>query len=109
MSNVLADMLTKGVFTEDEGLDLTKRLLLLYHLSVLQENICKDVERIFNKKGIYGFSIKHNHETVKRKVRTCYGDFMRDFSERQTDIFCDNADSLERVVNKWAGINDRIL
>lgn len=60
MSNVLADMLTKGVFTEDEGFDLTKRLLLLYHLSVLQENICKDVERIFNKKGIYGFSIKHN-------------------------------------------------
>ena len=85
MSNVLADMLTKGIFTEEEGLDLTKRLLLLYH------------------------SIKHNHEAVKRKVRTCYGDFMRDFSERQTDIFCDNADSLERVVNKWAGINDKIL
>ena len=34
---------------------------------------------------------------------------MHDFSERQTDIFCDNADSLERVVNKWAGINDKIL
>ena len=46
---------------------------------------------------------------MKRKVRTCYGDFMRNFSERQTDIFCDNADSLERVVNKWAGINDKIL
>ena len=35
MSNVLADMLTKGIFTEDEGFDLTKRLLLLYRLSVL--------------------------------------------------------------------------
>lgn len=109
MSNALADLLDKGVFTEDEKFLLIKKVLLLYHLSVLQENICKDVERIFNKKGIYGFTIKHNHEAVKRKVRTCCGDFMRDFSERQTDIFCDNADDLEKVVNKWAGINDKIL
>lgn len=34
---------------------------------------------------------------------------MKDFSQRQTDYFCENADNLEKVVNKWAGINDRIL
>lgn len=55
MSNVLADMLTKGIFTEDEGFDLTKRLLLLYHLSVLQENICKDVRGYSTRKASTGF------------------------------------------------------
>lgn len=109
MSNALADLLDKGVFTEDEKFLLIKKVLLLYHLSTLQQNICADIERMLMGKDKYRFVIKHNHEAIKRYVRNCYNDFMRDFSERQTDIFCDNADSLERVVNKWAGINDKIL
>lgn len=109
MSNALADLLDKGVLTEDDKFLLIKKVLLLYHLSTLQQNICTDIERMLRGKDEYRFIIKHNHEAIKRYVRNCYNDFMKDFSRRQTDYFCENADDLERVVNKWAGINDKIL
>lgn len=106
--NSLHDLIA-GRLSEDEGVLLSKRLLLLFLLSQMQEDVCRDVERTLKDKSAYRFTIKHNHEAIKRYVRNCYNDFMKDFSQRQTDYFCENADDLERVVNKWAGINDKIL
>ena len=58
---------------------------------------------------MYGFSIKHNHERIKRMIRSNYDDFFNRFSDSQTDEFCADADDLQKIVNEWAGINDRIL
>ena len=58
---------------------------------------------------MYGFSIKHNHERIKKMIRSNYDDFFKRFSDSQTDEFCTDADDLQKIVNKWAGINDRIL
>lgn len=109
MSNVLADMLTKGIFTEDEGVLLSKRLLLLFLLSQMQEDVCRDVERTLKDKSAYRFTIKHNHERIKNLIRSNYNDFYRNFSPQQTDMFCEDADGLTRIVNEYMGINDKIL
>ena len=96
-------------FSDTDKIQLSKRLLLLFQLSVLQENVCKDIERELGGYGVYGFSIKHNHERIKRMIRSNYDDFFKRFSDSQTDEFCADADDLQKIVNEWAGINDRIL
>lgn len=95
--------------TEEEGLTLSKRLLLLFHLSLLQENVCKDIERELKGKGIYRFLIKHNHEKIKRLIKANYEDFFKRFTGRQIDTFCNDADDLQKIINEWAGIKDDIL
>ena len=42
-------------------------------------------------------------------IHSNYDDFFKRFSDSQTDEFCADADDLQKIVNKWAGINDRIL
>ena len=42
--NSLHDLIA-GRLSEDEGILLSKRLLLLFLLSQMQEDVCRDVER----------------------------------------------------------------
>lgn len=103
-------MVSKGVrFTPEEKRDLNNRLLLLAQLSTLQENVCSDVERIFKEHGFYRFDIKHNHKQIKRLVKTNFSQFFDTMSPEQLDMYCNDADDLQKLVNKWAGINDKIL
>ena len=103
-------MVSKGVkFTPEEKRDLNNRLLLLAQLSTLQENVCSDVERIFKEHGFYRFEIKHNHKQIKKLVKTNFSQFFDTLSPEQLDMYCDDADDLQELVNKVAGINDRIL
>lgn len=106
--NSLHDLIT-GRLSEDEGVLLSKRLLLLFLLSQMQEDVCRDVERTLKDKSAYRFTIKHNHERIKNLIRNNYNDFYRNFSPQQTDMFCEDADGLTRIVNEYMGINDKIL
>lgn len=38
-----------------------------------------------------------------------FRDFFDMLTQKQIDEFCGDADDLERIVKKWAGINDTIL
>lgn len=106
--NSLHDLIT-GRLSEDEGVLLSKRLLLLFLLSQIQEDVCADIERSLKGKSVYRFTIKHNHERIKNLIRSNYNDFYRNFSPQQTDMFCEDADGLTRIVNEYMGINDKIL
>ena len=46
---------------------------------------------------------------IKNLIRSNYNDFYRNFSPHQTDMFCEDADGLTRIVNEYMGINDKIL
>lgn len=99
----------KIVFTEEETKDLNNSLLLMYQLSLLQENICADIGRIFRSKGALVFEIKHTHKMIKKLILDNHKSFLSNLSQEQIDVICEDADDLEKVVNKWAGINDKIL
>lgn len=99
----------KLTFTEEETRDLNNRLLLMYQLSLLQENICADIGRIFRSKGALVFEIKHTHKMIKKLILDNHKSFLGNLSQEQMDVICDDADDLQKIVNKWAGINDRIL
>lgn len=99
----------KLTFTEEETRDLNNRLLLMYQLSLLQENICADIGRIFRNKGALVFEIKHTHKMIKKLILDNHKSFLGSLSQEQMDVICADADDLQKIVNKWAGINDRIL
>lgn len=99
----------KLTFTEEETRDLNNRLLLMYQLSLLQENICADIGRIFRSKGALVFEIKHTHKMIKKLILDNHKSFLGNLSQEQMDVICDDADDLQKIVNKWAGINDKIL
>lgn len=99
----------KLTFTEEETRDLNNRLLLMYQLSLLQENICADIGRIFRSKGALVFEIKHTHKMIKKLILDNHKSFLGNLSQEQMDVICDDADDLQKIVNEWAGINDRIL
>lgn len=99
----------KIAFTEEETKDLNKRLLLMYQLSLLQENICDDIGRIFRRKGALVFEIKHTHKMIKKLILDNHRSFLGNLSQEQMDAICEDADDLQRLVNKWVGINDTIL
>lgn len=99
----------KLTFTEEETRDLNNRLLLMYQLSLLQENICADIGRIFRSKGALVFEIKHTHKMIKKLILDNHKSFLGNLSQEQMDVICEDADDLQKIVNEWAGINDRIL
>ena len=99
----------KLTFTEEETRDLNNRLLLMYQLSLLQENICADIGRIFRSKGALVFEIKHTHKMIKKLILDNHKSFLGNLSQKQMDVICEDADDLQKIVNKWAGINDKIL
>ena len=99
----------KLTFTEEETRDLNNRLLLMYQLSLLQENICADIGRIFRSKGALVFEIKHTHKMIKKLILDNHKSFLGNLSQEQMDVICEDADDLQKIVNKWAGINDKIL
>ena len=99
----------KLTFTEEETRDLNNRLLLMYQLSLLQENICADIGRIFRSKGALVFEIKHTRKMIKKLILDNHKSFLGNLSQEQMDVICEDADDLQKIVNKWAGINDRIL
>lgn len=99
----------KITFTEEETRDLNNRLLLMFQLSLLQENICDDIGRIFKSKDVLVFEIKHTHKMIKKLILENHKSFLGSLTQEQMDGVCDDADDLQRLVNKWAGINDKIL
>ena len=96
-------------FTQEDREDLNRRLLLLVQLGTLQSNVCAEIEAIFKRYGFYRFEIKHNQKRIRSLVSKGFRDFFDMITQKQIDEFCDDADDLERIVKKWAGINDTIL
>lgn len=94
-----------GQFTQDEIKQVNLRLLLLAQLSSLQINIAQEIEWMFKEKGVYKMTIKHNHEKIKNLLRNNSNkDFWNLLTEKQVDEFCNDADTLESLIYKWAGL-----
>lgn len=81
----------KLTFTEEETRDLNNRLLLMYQLSLLQENICADIGRIFRSKGALVFEIKHTHKMIKKLILDNHKSFLGNLSQEQMDVICEDA------------------
>lgn len=86
---------------------INRRLLLLFHLSQLQLNICSEIKELFKKYSSYRFSVKHNHEKIKNLIKgdnEGTAEFFRSLSGDATDNVCDDADALEKMIFEWAKV-----
>lgn len=102
----LKDVMGKNELTEKDRRAIYKRLLLLIHLSSLQQNVCREIEGIYVSRGKYRMRIKHEHEQIKRLVRRTLdtSPLFRGMTPEQCGLMADDADGLEEIVKKWAGI-----
>ncbi len=93
---------------EEEQRIINTELLLLVHLSSLQQNIALNIEEQFRKYSQYKMTIKHNHEKIKSLIRgTNNNEFWERLSQEQIDSIADDADDLEDIIFKWAGLKPR--
>lgn len=98
---------SKNPLTEEEINQINLRLLLLVQLSSLQMNVAWEIEQIFRKHGMFNFGIKHNHKRIVELIKGCGNSkFWETLSQEQIDDIVDDADTLERVVYRWAGIKN---
>jgi|GEM_PF-5689078 len=92
-------------WTQQEMLRRNTLLLLASQLSTLQMNIARDIEELYKSKGVYGFSIKHNHRKIISLLKeNTTSVFFKRMNDEQALIYGDDAESLERVVYAWAGL-----
>lgn len=103
----LKDSLRKNELSEGDIRDINRRLLLVVHLSSLQQNICREIEGIYSSRGKYRMRVKHEHERIKALVRkNLYtGPLFGNMSPDQCALMADDADELEKIVKRWAGID----
>ena len=97
----------KNPLTKDEIRGINTRLMLLVQLSSLQMNIAWDIEQIFRKHGVYNFNIKHNHKKIVDLIKGCgNAKFWEQLTQDQTDAICNDADILEDVIFRMAGLRE---
>lgn len=90
---------------EIRGINL--RLMLLVQLSSLQINIAQEIEQCLRKHGAYNFSIKHNHKKLVDFVRNSGNKkFWETLNQEQIDAICDDADTLEDIIYRFAGLKE---
>lgn len=95
----------KGGMTEEETIQLKKRLYLIYQLSTLQLNLTYEIEWSLRNRDRYRYTIKNFHKKIQALIRNnTNADFWRGLSQEQLDLLADDADDLERMVYGWAGL-----
>lgn len=100
----LKTLIHKSNLSDEQITEISRMLLLSYHLSTLQMNVWNSLENIFKRNGFYKFEIKHNHRQIKKLVRASYPDFMKALDDRKADALCSDTEEFERIVYDWAGI-----
>ena len=93
--------------TSDEIKGINLRLMMLVQLSSLQINIAQEIEQCFRKHGMYEFRIKHNHKKLVDFVRKSGNSkFWETLTQEQIDAICSDADTLDDLVYRWAGLRE---
>lgn len=101
----LKNSLHNAQLTEEEKEEINKRLLVMLQLSSLQQNLASEIEWKLAEKCKYKLTIKHNHERIKSLIRqNISSGFWGILTPKQTDVICQDADDIERIVKQWAGI-----
>lgn len=92
-------------WTEEEMDHRNLLLLLASQLSTLQTNIAKEIEQMYKNKGWYTFEVKHNHKRILQLLKdNTSNDFFKRMNRECELAYSGDAESLERVVYSWAGI-----
>lgn len=80
-------------------------MLLASHLSSLQLNIALEIEKMYRKNKAYSFTIKHNHEKIKKLIReNNSGVFFSRMNNDQAYAYAEDGEDFERLVYTWAGL-----
>lgn len=96
---------TGDEWTAEEMHKRNTLLLLASHLATLQANIADEIEQMYKAKGVYQFSIKHNHKKIIQLLKENTSSvFFKRMNEEQVLVYGDDAEELERVVYAWAGL-----
>lgn len=94
-----------AIFSEEDKTRRNILLLLASHLSSLQLNIALEIEQIYRKNNVYGFTIKHNHEKIKKMIRdNNSGVFFSRMNNDQAYAYAEDGEDFERLVYTWAGL-----
>lgn len=101
----LTELYKKLEWSEEELRQHNILLLLLSQLSTLQGNIAKEIEDLYNKKGIYTMALKHNHKKIKDLIKNnAAPEFFRRMNMEQAEDYAEDSEKLERIVYQWAGL-----
>lgn len=96
---------TGDEWTAEEMHKRNTLLLLASHLATLQANIADEIEQMYKAKGVYQFSIKHNHKKIIQLLKeNTTSVFFKRMNQEQVLVYGDDAEELERVVYAWAGL-----
>lgn len=101
----LKDAISVTHMTEEDLKKISVLILLLIHMSEMQEKICEDIEKIYRSRNCYRMKIKHTHRQIlaliKKNINN--GAFM-EMTPEQNGIIAINSEVFENMVYEWAGI-----
>lgn len=101
----LTEVHKKLEWSEEELRQHNILLLLLSQLSTLQGNIAKEIENLYNKKGIFSMGIKHNHKKIQSLIKNnAAPEFFRRMNMEQAEDYAEDSERLERIIYQWAGL-----
>lgn len=93
---------TLKVFSEGlspEELELRNKYLIMMHiLSAMQMTICRELEDLLNKQGIFRHEIRHNHNQVKTLVNKNYRNIFGDQYKAWIDLWVKDYDRIEEII-----------
>lgn len=96
---------TKNPLSKDEIRGINIRLMLLVHLSLLQQNMAWEIEQCFRRHGVYNFNIKHNHQKIVNFIKGCgNNDFWKNLNQEQIDALLCGDDTIEDVLYRLVGL-----
>ncbi|MBQ6958145.1 MAG: hypothetical protein IJP77_06270 [Bacteroidales bacterium] len=79
---------------------IMRKLLGIQMLASVQENLCRDIERILSANGKYRYTIKSNMNQLHRAVdvNICNASFFGRMTQEQLDAHMRTYEPLEKIV-----------
>ena len=87
---------------------IMRKLLGVQMLASIQDNLCRDIERILSDHGKYKYTMKRNIRQLHRDVHVniCNGSFFGRMSQEQIDKHIESYEPLEKLVYDFIGAEE---
>lgn len=85
-------------FTEEDKTLRNKYLVMMHILSTMQMTVCRELEYLLNKQGVYRHEIKHNHKNIRSMVEKNYKNIFGNQYQEWIDLWIKDYDRIEEII-----------